>query len=358
MDESMDEQAPTQQQPSTSQSTTQRGNYAKTPQAIRERFIDYVNENAISASAAAAIFAIKKQTAISIWNSYKATGSKMPKRKGGSCATKTSSQVKELVAQLVDSDPDLTLNQICLAVSERLYIVISPSTASRVLTTIGYTMKITRLVPEARNCEAQIAARYAYANMFIRDCPIERERVIWIDETGFNLHLRRSQGRSLRGTRATVTVANSRGRNISIIAAMSDQGMLHHTAHIGGTNSERFAEWIDSLGQMLAQNGITNCWLVLDNARFHHTPLVARVAETLEHRLIFLPPYSPMLNPIENLFSKWKAGVKTAGLLFSRENLLSTIEESRRLITISDCRSWIRYCERNLVQCIQRLDFN
>jgi len=143
---------------------------------------------------------------------------------------------------------------------------------------------------------------------------------------------------------------------VSVVAAMNEAGLLHHRIQFGSFNSELFSTWLTELGTVLLDNHLSECWLVLDNVRFHHTAQVEAMCTTMNHRLIFLPPYSPMLNPIELLFSKWKIGVKTSGMIYSRENLLAAIEESSQTITRSDCQGWIRESDWYLSMSLQRLD--
>jgi transposase len=337
---------------------SRRGEYAKIQDAIRERFIEYMCINDATISQAAIIFGLKTTTAQSIWKRYCDTGSKILRPRGGSPPTKSSAAVSSLIRLIVDTDPDLTLKQIATTVEERLDIKMSKSTVSRILTDIGYTMKLLRLEPEARNSGEQLEARFNYAQMFMNDRPVERGHVIWVDETGFNLHLRRRCGRSTRGTRATAVVPSARGRNISVVAAMSETGLLHHQVHLGAYNSDLFSIWIQQLGQILAAADLSCCWIILDNVRFHHSAIVSAVATQLGHRLLFLPPYSPMLNPIELLFSKWKSQIKTNQMIYTQENLLAAIEEASQTISERDCQGWIRECERNLGRSLQHLELD
>ena len=123
-------------------------------------------------AAAAEVFGLKKTTARAIWKRFKENGSMVPFSRGGSRRTKITEELKRFVALLINTEPDMTLRQIYQGVLERHNIQISKSTASRALKAIGYTMKLLRLVPEARNNEEQIVSRFAYASMFLRDRPV------------------------------------------------------------------------------------------------------------------------------------------------------------------------------------------
>ena len=114
---------------------------------------------------------------------------------------------------------------------------------------IGKTMdgmlirvKMARAVPAARNRPDMIERRYEYANWFmmqgvINDC-------IFIDECGYNIWIGRSYGRARVGERAYRQVSGQRGRNVTICLAVSPtNGLVYHTARIGGMNRQLFNEF-------------------------------------------------------------------------------------------------------------------
>jgi transposase len=331
------------------------GPYVKIKPAIRARFVAYMIDHDTSVRAAAQIFVIKPSTAHSIWARHVHVGDSQPGARSGARQRKATTEIIAYVALLVELLPDLTLKMIAQRMLEEKNLSLSESTIMRVCTSIGFTFKLLRLAPQGRNDQEHIKQRYHYAIWFMNKSPNDQRELIWADECGFNLHIRRSMGRSLRRQRATVTVPNSRGRNISVAAAMSAEGLIYHQTQFGAFNSQLFADWITNLGVILANRGRRNCWLVLDNVRFHHCENVGIAARNVGLVLVFLPAYSPMLNPIKFLFSKWKAAIKTSGVTYTRENLLSSMEAGRLTISINDCLGWIRECERNLARSLQRL---
>ena len=129
------------------------------------------------------------------------------------------------------------------------------------------------------------------------------QNIIFIDESGFNCHLRRSKARSKINTPARVTVPTVRGRNVSLIAAINIRGIVfkHIIAH-SNVNSLIFIEFLRQLFQKLSDENIERAWLVLDNVRLHKTRQVRDFVDQTSHTLVFLPPYSPMMNPIEEMF--------------------------------------------------------
>ena len=208
-------------------------------------------------------------------------------------------------------------------------------------------------MPISRNCPATLQARHEYSQRFLGEAPADRRNIVWVDETGFNLHLRRKYGRARRGHNATVVVPNGRGRNISVCAAMSEEGFLHEMLQPGAYTAERFCVFLGELFDCLGSRGRSQCWIVLDNVRFHHCEIVRACSSARGHTLIFLPPYSPMLNPIESLFGKWKTLVRTEGVAQSQEILLANMAAARAAITQEDCLGWIRDTTRNIGLSLQ-----
>ncbi|KII61121.1 hypothetical protein RF11_05841 [Thelohanellus kitauei] len=93
---------------------------------------------------------------------------------------------------------------------------------------------------------------------------------------------------------------------------------------------------------MFVKTGPGSKNLVMDNVRFHYTENVKRFVENRGHSIIYLPPYSPQLNPIKLLFSKWKSLVKSDMTIFDSRDLTHAINQASLQITTDNCLGWIR----------------
>jgi hypothetical protein len=252
-------------------------------------------------------------------------------------AVQSSSKIRSdgltALADWVTERPDATLQYLVEKLRDEQGTTVCKATVSRALTKIGFTVKLIRSMPISRNCPETVLSRKHYALMFLSDVPPDRRNVIWVDECGFNLHLRRRFGRARRGQHATLAVANNRGQNISVCAAMSEEGFLYEILRPGAFNGEHFCGFLTGLFALLDRMGRANCWIILDNVRFHHSISVRLCTEASGHQLIFLPPYSPMLNPIESLFGKWKTLIRTEGISMTRDALLSHMATARHEIS-------------------------
>jgi hypothetical protein len=319
---------------------------------IREQFLRFLREDAKRTIAEGArLFGLNPRTARCIWD--KACSPALQQASwGGSRNSKLTGAHFEALAHMVDARPDITLQQLQTRLLGEFGVNVTSKTISTALTKIGFTFKLLRPIPESRNTPETIESRHQYARAFMETGPINQRDIIWVDEVGFNLHLRRTHGRARRGQLASMVVPNGRGRNISIAAAMSEDGFLYHKINMGAYNAVLFMAFLEELFVVLQQHGRSVCWIVLDNVRFHHTSAVTAFVRERGHELKFLPPYSPMLNPIESLFSKWKALVRSQHVAFDQQTLLENIEDAAREITNIDCLGWIRDVDRNLSLCL------
>jgi hypothetical protein len=153
-----------------------------------------------------------------------------------------------------------------------------------------------------------------YGNFFV-ELLINNEdsSLIFIDEVGFCVAHRTKRGRSIIGSSVIVETANIRSRKISVIAAMNKFGMVDFHVNFSPVNGIDFGEYITRLNNLLIIKGIENPVFIMDNARIHHSRIAkGYFTENLNAQIVYLPPYSPFLNPIENCFSKWKNHVLRA----------------------------------------------
>ena len=135
------------------------------------------------------------------------------------------------------------------------------------------------------------------------------------------------------------------GKRVSAIAIMSVNGMLDCKTVIGSVNEEVFYDFVQSalLPHLMPFNGVNpNSVVVLDNCSIHHIVNIVKMIEELETLVLFLPPYSPDYNPIEEAFSKVKSTLK----LMDKEadvtdDLESIVLSAFSFITPRDCQQWI-----------------
>ena len=171
-------------------------------------------------------------------------------------------------------------------------------TLSRALEGEAITLKMFRDCPAERNSEAVLDSRREYAQWMMQD-GINRHR-IYVDETGYNLWTKRTYGRARLGERVNRIVGGQRGRNATIICAISNQvGVLYHEIHFQTVNKPTFNNFMASLEAILGDEAAI---IIMDNAPIHRGIDIIYPELSMK----FLPAYSPFVNPIENYFSVFK----------------------------------------------------
>ncbi|KAF7694606.1 hypothetical protein CDIK_2111 [Cucumispora dikerogammari] len=98
-----------------------------------------------------------------------------------------------------------------------------------------------------------------------------------------------------------------------------------------------------------------NSVLIMDNASIHKIKEVKRLLELSGFDFLYLPPYSPFLNPIENMFSKWKEHVKR-GNLINEVDLFNLISQEATLISATDTDGYYMNMIRYIVRSLNRED--
>ena len=119
----------------------------------------------------------------------------------------------------------------------------------------------------------------------------------------------RTHGRAPRGQRLRVGVPHGHWKTTTVIAALSLRGMLAPFVLGQPINRDAFEAYVE---RVLVPELRPGDIVVMDNLSSHKGPKVRALIEAAEARLLFLPPYSPDFNPIENAFAKLKALLRKA----------------------------------------------
>ena len=136
-------------------------------------------------------------------------------------------------------------------------------------------------------------------------------------------------------------VPRNRGRNTSILAAMSPAGLLATRTLEGSTNTAKLLSYLEEVLCPVLRPGQT---VILDNLPAHKNRAVRARVEAAGCRLVFLPAYSPDFNPIEHAFAKLKAFLRKAKAR-TREALEEAIAAGLATITSQDACGWFKHCE-------------
>ena len=170
---------------------------------------------------------------------------------------------------------------------------------------------------------------------------IDAGRLVFVDEMGSNTALSPLYAWARVGERAHAEAPRNRGKNTTtLLASMTDEGMGPCLAVLGGTTKAVFEAYV---GRVLTPSLRPGQVVVMDNLAAHKGEKVRELIEGRGCEVLFLPPYSPDLNPIEEAFSKIK------GLLGKAEGrtrgaLIEALGWALDAVTAGDARGFFGHC--------------
>jgi transposase len=169
---------------------------------------------------------------------------------------------------------------------------------------------------------------------------LDASKLVFLDESGSNIALTRLYARAPKGKRAQGSIPRNRGKNLTLMASLSLRGMGEALILDGAANTEVFEIYIE---QILAPSLQPGQMVIMDNLSIHKGKKVRQLIEARGCQVLFLPPYSPDLSPIEEAFSKIKAFLRRVGAR-TREALQEALEQALLTITETDASGWFRHC--------------
>ncbi len=138
---------------------------------------------------------------------------------------------------------------------------------------------------------------------------LDPERLVFIDETWASTNMARRYGRAPRGERLRVGVPHGHWKTTTFVAGLRLTGMVAPMVLDGPINGVSFQAYVD---QVLVPELRPDDIVIMDNLGSHKGAGVREAIEAAGASLLYLPPYSPDFNPIENAFSKLKALLRKA----------------------------------------------
>ena len=201
--------------------------------------------------------------------------------------------VLELIEDNIKSDPFFIIKNI----KEELYKKYSISSSIELIRLyikkIGYSRKRARYYSESKNSSAKLNKFLEDRKQFIK----EKRTFVSIDETSFGRNFKPAVGYSKKGSRLNIRKITASILTTSALCAVCPNHPVYKTINKGSFNSDNFSEFIDGLD--FPEKTV----LLMDNVSFHHSYKVKEIANKHKWDILYIPPYSPVFNPIEGVFS-------------------------------------------------------
>ena len=163
--------------------------------------------------------------------------------------------------------------------------------------------------------------------------------MVFIDESGASTKMTRLYGRCARGKRLVCAVPHGHWQTTTFIGALRHDGMAAPCVFDGPINGELFLAWVEQFLVPTLRPGDT---VVMDNLSSHKVKGVREAIEAAGAALLYLPPYSPDLNPIEQFFSKLKSLLRKAGAR-TLETLIDAVADAITRFTPRECENFLAH---------------
>lgn len=304
---------------------------------LRQKIIDAYKRENISQSDLALLFGVSQSFVSKLLKQYRETGDLAPKPFRGGVKLTLNPKDLEILAELIEKNNDATLEELCKLLQEKTGIVISRATMGRMTNKLNFTWKRKTTHPTEKESERIQKLRREFWDK-IRSVPVAD--LVFIDEVGTNLALVRLNARAQKGERARGKRPQKRGQNISTIGAITQKNILAYTNLLGAGDGLTFEAFVVSKLVPKLWNG---AHVILDNSSIHKGEEVKKAIEEVGAKLVFLPPYSPEFNPIENCWSKVKSSLRSQQPR-TYQDLQSAMEKALAAVSEKDLKNWFIHC--------------
>ena len=295
-------------------------------QDLRQRILETIQRREGSLRQIAQRFLVSLSFVVRLLQTYRRTGSIQPHRGGNPAAL--GPEDLERLRDLVLQQPDATLEEL----RQRLGVACSTMTICRALKKLGLPRK--KKVPRAQEQDrpdVQQRRQESCAEL----AGVDPHRLVFVDECGANPAMTRTHGRAPVGQRVS---ANTPGHwdSITLTCGLRLSGVTAAMAFPGATNTDLFENCVADVLVPELKPGDVVVW---DNPKPHLSDEAVEAVEEAGARVVPLPPYSPDLTPIEEMFSKVKGAMRSAAGR-TKEAVYAAFGSALHDVTPEDIAGW------------------
>jgi transposase len=231
---------------------------------------------------------------------------------------------------LIRQQPDVTLEEC----RQRLGLSCSTMTISRALRQLGLPRK--KKIPRAQEQdrpEVQEQRREFCKGL----AGVDPRRLVFVDECGANTAMTRTYGRAPAGQRV-YTNTPGHWESITLIGGMRLSGVTATLAFPGATNTDVFETYVEEVLVPELKSGDVVIW---DNLKPHQSEEAIEAVEAAGAQVVPLPPWSPDLTPIEEMFSKVKGSLRSAAAR-TKETIYAGFGSALHDVTLDNIAGWFQ----------------
>lgn len=295
---------------------------------LRERIVASVELSEHSLRDLAEFFAVNLSTIVRLLQRFRRTGSVCPKPHAGGTIPKLDAQALARLLQLVREQPDATLAEL----RDRLGVDCCITTIFRALERNQITRKKKTYHADERDRPDVQEKRQAFQEKL---AAVDPNHLVFVDETGTTTAMGRTYGRALEGERVQASAPGA-WKNVTLISGLRTSGVVAPIALPGATDRAAFETYVEKALVPELQAGDVVVW---DNLSPHKSATAVAAIEAAGARVEPLPVYSPDLTPIEEMFSKLKAGLRTIAAR-SIDSVIAAMGKVLDQVTPQDAFGW------------------
>lgn len=231
------------------------------------------------------------------------SSTKAPPNRAGRTRSVTPVMLEALCEHLLEK-PELYQEEMVLFLLDEFGVHVTTSSIGRALKSTGWTKKVIRRIAKGRNADL----RDFYMN---NTSNYRSYQLVFVDESGCDKRIGfRRTGWSPLGVTPIQVARFQREKRYQILPAYTQDGIMLARVFQGSTDAAVFEEFLEQLLPLCGRWPEPKSVLVMDNASFHHTERIEQMCHDVGVKLVYLPPYSPDFNPIEEFFAELKAFIK------------------------------------------------
>jgi transposase len=295
---------------------------------LRTRIVATVELGEHSLRELVELFAVDLSTIVRLLQLYRRTGSVEPKPHGGGAVPKLDAQAVARLLELVGEQPDATL----LELRDRLGVDCGIMTIFRALKQNRITYKKKTYHADERDSSRVQEQRHAFQEKL---AAVDPKHLVFVDETGATTAMGRTYGRALAGERVQASAPGA-WKNVTLISGLRTSGVVAPMALPGATDRLAFETYVERVLVPELRAGDVVVW---DNLSSHKSAAAVAAVEEAGAKVEPLPVYSPDLTPIEEMFSKIKAGLRTIAAR-SIDTVVDAMGKALETVTAEDAFGW------------------
>ena len=301
---------------------------------LRVRIFNYSLTHSVRETAR--VFQVSPNTVYLLKKLFIETGSLEPRESQREIPHLITPEGELSISLWISEDNDLTLEELCDRYEQDYGIRVSITTMHNTLKQLNITRKKKTFSDPNKDSEHARIEKEAYDSKLQEIAP---EKRFYLDETGSCLTMAPLYGRSLKGRRAYDQKPTYSSATVSTVAILTDHGIEAQYTYRGSLTADEFIRYLESTVSPILTNGQT---LIMDRHPVHRAKAVQRYLKKHHINFLYLPPYSPELNPIEEAFSKIKQFIKKQKAR-TVEALFKVIDKAFDILSIKDINGYFRH---------------